>query len=173
MARLIITLSYICTVFLRLRSISTYHGSFDFPSFLWGRQSRCYDLILRGRKLKFMRLNEMCPVKWLRQVEPGLWNHHLDLCPSQAATLTDIPRPVLQRAVKSRSPKLPRVALHVICGLSLLLYLLFSSYLVFQVQKGKKMIAPQVGSTHLFREHWKEEISLDPPNHSCGCRSSG
>ena len=56
MARLIITLSSICTVFYRLKNISTYHSSFDFLSFLGGRQGRWYDPILQKRKLKLMAL---------------------------------------------------------------------------------------------------------------------
>lgn len=63
MARLIITLSSICTVFFRLKNISTYHSSFDFLSFLGGRQGRWYDPILQKRKLNLMALKKMCPVK--------------------------------------------------------------------------------------------------------------
>lgn len=50
--RLIITLSYICTVFFRLKSIFTYHSSFDFPSFLKGSQGRWYDPNLQMTKIE-------------------------------------------------------------------------------------------------------------------------
>ena len=120
-------------MFFRLKNISTYHSSFDFLSFLWGRQGRWYDPILQTRKLKLIASKKMCPVKWLRWVEPGLWSLHLELSPSQPATFTAIPR----------GPKIPRIALHAICEFPLLLYLSFPCYLVFfQVGREKNDCFP-------------------------------
>lgn len=49
MARLIITSLLFVQCFFRLKNISTYHSSFDFLSFLGGRQGRWYDPILQKK----------------------------------------------------------------------------------------------------------------------------
>lgn len=81
-------------------------------------------------------------------------------------------RLMLRGAVKSRSPEMPRVALQVACGFSLLLYLPFSCYLVFfQVKRERKKItAPQVVPAHLFWGLWKPETRVDLLNHNGGGR---
>lgn len=152
-------------MFFRLKNISTYHSSFDFLSFLWGRQGRWYDPILQMRKLKLMALKKMCPVKWLRWVEPGLWSLHLELSPSQPTSYLYCCPQGPKDTQNSTSCHL-WVSSTLISVISLLPSFLSSG-------ERKKLIAPQVVPTHLFCGLWKAETSLDLLNHVTWTMGSG